>query len=110
MFGYDPEFQMPLLYKVDPSGHYMGYFATAAGVKGQEAMSTLEKRFKKSKFEECSLDDIVEIALSCLANVLSVDLKADDVEMAVLSKDQPTMKVLSNDEIEVYLNLMAERE
>ena len=44
-FSYDNEKQA-LLYKIDPSGHFAGYFATASGVKNQEAESLLEKYYK----------------------------------------------------------------
>ena len=33
----------PQLFKVDPSGHYLGYKAAASGVKEQEALNFLEK-------------------------------------------------------------------
>jgi 20S proteasome subunit alpha 1 len=37
----------PLVYKIDPSGNYISYRATASGQKSQEAMNFLEKKFKK---------------------------------------------------------------
>ena len=37
----------PQVYKVDPSGTSVGYKAVAAGSKDQEAVTQLEKQFKK---------------------------------------------------------------
>jgi 20S proteasome subunit alpha 1 len=37
----------PQVFKVDPAGYYVGFRATAAGVKQTEAINFLEKQFKK---------------------------------------------------------------
>jgi 20S proteasome subunit alpha 1 len=39
----------PQVYKVDPSGQAVGYKAVAAGAKDQEAVTQLEKQFKKTE-------------------------------------------------------------
>ena len=48
--GCDEEFG-PQVYKVDPSGQATGYSAVSTGTKEQEAMSHLEKQFKKNNGE-----------------------------------------------------------
>ena len=42
----DPD-RGPQVFKVDPAGYYVGFRATAAGVKQTEAINYLEKQFKK---------------------------------------------------------------
>lgn len=37
----------PQCFKLDPAGYFVGFHATAAGQKQQEAMNHLEKKWKK---------------------------------------------------------------
>ena len=46
LIGIDPELG-PQCFKLDPAGYYVGFHATAAGQKQQEAMNHLEKKWKK---------------------------------------------------------------
>lgn len=46
LIGSDPEFG-PQCFKLDPAGYFVGFHATAAGQKQQEAMNHLEKKWKK---------------------------------------------------------------
>jgi len=46
LIGIDPE-HGPQCFKLDPAGHFVGFHATAAGQKQQEAMNHLEKKWKK---------------------------------------------------------------
>eukprot|EP00962_Isochrysis_galbana_P022266 scaffold6627_cov108-Isochrysis_galbana.AAC.4 len=67
---------IPQLYRCDPAGYYVGYKATSAGSKEQEANNFLEKRFKPPEPNpRLSYDDTVQLALACLQNVLGADLK-----------------------------------
>ena len=46
--GLDQEFgPSPQCFKLDPAGYFIGFHATAAGQKQQEAMNHLEKKWKK---------------------------------------------------------------
>jgi hypothetical protein len=81
IIGIDPQLG-PQIFKLDPAGYYVGFHATAAGQKQQEAINLLEKGFKKGfKFE--SKNDVVELALQTLSTVLSTDLKKGEVEVGV---------------------------
>ena len=46
LIGIDSE-TGPQVFKLDPAGYFVGFHATAAGQKQQEAMNFLEKKWKK---------------------------------------------------------------
>ena len=46
VIGIDAEYG-PQCFKLDPAGYFVGFHATAAGQKQQEAMNHLEKKWKK---------------------------------------------------------------
>ena len=70
VLGIDEELG-PQLYKCDPAGHYVGYKATAAGVKETEAMNFLEKKLKNAS--GLSYEDTVQTVISALQSVLQED-------------------------------------
>jgi 20S proteasome subunit alpha 1 len=107
LIGYDEELG-PQVYKTDPAGYYCGFKATAAGVKQLEANSFLEKKIKKKS--EFSNNEAAEIAIMCLSTVLSADFKASEVEVGIVSKDNPKFRVLTEKEIDVYLAAIAEKD
>ncbi|KAI8912785.1 nucleophile aminohydrolase [Gorgonomyces haynaldii] len=106
LIGYDDE-KGPLLYKSDPAGYYAGYKATTAGAKHQEGVNFLEKKLKKTP--ALNFDDTLELAVMTLANVLSLDFKPTDLEIGVVTKENPEFRVLSVQEIEAHLNRIAEK-
>jgi len=104
--GVDEE-KGPLLYKTDPAGYYVGYKATAAGVKDVEAQNFLEKKVKGKS--EMSFDEAVQLAVSALQAVLSEDLKATEIEVGVVTAERG-FRVLSNDEVDEHLVAISERD
>lgn len=46
LIGIDPE-HGPQCFRLDPAGYFVGFHATSAGQKQQEAMNHLEKKWKK---------------------------------------------------------------
>merc|ERR1719183_2554901 len=95
----------PSLYKVDPSGHYIGQKAASAGTKEQEATNALEKVVKK-KLDFTEAQTLQE-AIACLQSVLGQDFKAPDVEVGIVSKARPRFVKLTDAEVEEHLTAIA---
>jgi 20S proteasome subunit alpha 1 len=68
LIGMDMEWG-PQLFKCDPAGHFIGYKATAAGVKSQEAMNFLEKKVKKNPTWD--LNETIEVGCLSVGRCIS---------------------------------------
>jgi len=104
--GIDEEFG-PQIYKIDPAGFYMGFKATAAGPKEQEAITLFEKSVKKTNgnYKE---DQAIETILEVEQTILSKDVKAADIEIVIASTKARTFKKLDVTEIEKFLTKLSE--
>lgn len=89
LIAYDDE-SGPCVYKTDPSGYYCSYKAVAAGAKTTDANAYLEKKLKKRA--DLAADDAVQLAISCLSQVLSVDFKSSEIEVGIVTKDNPNFQ------------------
>ncbi|EDQ85147.1 uncharacterized protein MONBRDRAFT_38969 [Monosiga brevicollis MX1] len=107
LVGIDEE-RGPQLFKSDPAGYYVGYKACAAGVKMVEANNLLEKKMKKNP--DLAGVRCIEEAISYLSTLLSQDFKPSEIEVGVVTIDQPKFRTLSEQEIEAHLNAIAERD
>merc|ERR1712179_593653 len=96
LVAYDDEYG-PQVYKTDPAGYFCGYKATSAGVKQLEANGFLERKLKRK--QDFTLNEAVENAITCLSTVLSADFKATEIEVGVVSVENPQFKALSEEEI-----------
>lgn len=59
MIGIDDETKAPCVYKTDPAGYYCGYKACSVGAKQTEALSFLEKKFKKN--DSYNVDSAIQV-------------------------------------------------
>jgi len=107
LIGVDDEFG-PLVYKCDPAGYFVGYKATAAGPKSQEVVNYLEKKFKKET--QLTQEETIQMAITTLQHVLSIDFKANEVEVGLVTKENPKFRSLSEHEIEGFLTRIAEKD
>lgn len=107
MLGAVDDEKGPQLFKIDPAGHFVGYKATAAGVKEQDAINALEKRFKAGPVGEA--DETVRLAITTMQSVLSSDFKAGEIEIGLVKKGE-RFRVLSEAEVETHLTAIAERD
>ncbi|KAK9461474.1 nucleophile aminohydrolase [Lipomyces oligophaga] len=103
--------QGPMLYKCDPAGYFVSYKATSTGPKQQEAMNYLEKKLKKTDAVEGSWETVVELAITALSSVLSVDFRKNDIEIGVAGiAGDSRFRKLTPDEIDERLVAIAERD
>lgn len=108
----------PQLYKCDPAGYYVGYKATASGPKTQEALNFLEKKLKNKDHAEGSWEDVVELAITTLSSVLSVDFKKGELEVGIVGGPRaddeegtdPQFRALTEDEIDERLQSIADKD
>ena len=103
--GVDDE-KGPTVYKVDCGGHFLPFFAAAAGPKEQEAMNFLEKRVDDMKDMSC--DQVVRTAITCLGHVLGSDFRGNEVEVAQVQGSTGALEMLTEDDIESHLNAIAD--
>lgn len=96
----------PQLYKIDPAGFYLGYYATATGEKEQGTINYLEREFKKKK--ELTDEETVQLAIKSLQNSLNTDFSKNDIEIGVVRKDNRVPRVLTIDETERILSIIGE--
>ncbi len=108
----------PQLYKCDPAGYYVGYKATASGPKTQEALNFLEKKLKNKDCAEGDWRDVVELAISTLSTVLSVDFKKGELEIGIVGGPRTdatdgtdtAFRALTEDEIDERLQSIADKD
>lgn len=113
----DSEFG-PQLFKCDPAGYFIGYKGTAAGPKQQEALNHLEKKLRNKQFADGSWEDVVELAITTLSTVLSMDFKKSEIEIGIVggprtdgqNGNDPSFRMLTEDEIDDRLQAIAEKD
>ena len=93
------------LYKIDPSGHFFGWKASAAGHKDQEAANMLEKGVKKG---EQVHEETIRSAIEVLSNTIGQDLKAQDLEVGIAFGNE--FRKLTDEEVEDHLTQIHERD
>ncbi|KIP10596.1 hypothetical protein PHLGIDRAFT_33813 [Phlebiopsis gigantea 11061_1 CR5-6] len=127
LIGIDPEFG-PQCFKLDPAGYFVGFHATAAGQKQQEAMNHLEKKWKKldsgnggedalKAGKTLSRAEVIEMAIEAISTVHATDYKPGEVEIGIVSegdeedpKTRGQWRVLPEDEVEKHLLAYAEKD
>lgn len=107
LIAYDDE-KGPCVYKTDPAGYYCGYRAISVGVKQTEANSYLEKKLKKKA--DYNEEEAIQLAITCLSTVLAVDFRPSEIEIGVVTKEKPEFRTLTEEEIEVHLTAIAEKD
>ncbi|KIL67432.1 hypothetical protein M378DRAFT_159869 [Amanita muscaria Koide BX008] len=117
LIGTDPELG-PQCFRLDPAGYFVGFHATAAGQKQQEAMNHLEKKWKKlDSGISLSRNDVIEMAIEAMSTVHSTDYKPGEIEIGIVSvssdeneKIRGTWRVMDENEVEQHLLVYAEKD
>lgn len=100
----------PKVYKVDPAGSYLGWFATACGQKETEAINFLEKKHRGGKMENLSTEDTIMLGISALQSILATDFKACELEIGLTTEEDRTFRLLKEADIDKYLTAIAEKD
>ena len=96
----------PQVFKVDCAGHYLPFFASAAGPKEQEAMNFLEKRATEMK--EYNNEQVIRCAITCLGHVLGSDFRGSEIEVATIVGKEGNFQTLTEEEIDAHLSAIAD--
>jgi hypothetical protein len=84
-------------------------FNPSAGGKEDDANNWLEKKLKKGSVAD-STKAAIQLGLSCLQNVLALELKKSEVEVGLVTIEKPEFRRLTEDEIDAHLNEIAEHD
>ena len=95
------------LFETDPSGALIEYKATAIGSGRSAAMDIFEEQYK----EDLSIDDAIALALTAINEATEHDTTSDNVEIAVIKKEDGKYVKLSKDDVTSYIeNVLSEEE
>lgn len=72
-------------------------------------MNFLEKEFKKEELD-LNLENTIQLAIHALQAVLAVEFKPSDIEVGLVTLDDPTWRELGEAVIEAHLTAIAERD
>lgn len=107
------------MFKCDPAGFYTGYIATASGPKSVDLQNAFEKKLTEGQSATLgvdtrhigkTVDETLELAVSTLAGVLSIEFKPADLEIGLVTVSEPSFRILSDVEIERLLTRIVEKE
>lgn len=108
LFGFEPSSDDFALYRVDPSGVSSGYRAVAAGVKEIEAMSALEKKMNGTEFDGQA--DVAQFVVSTLQTVVGSDLGAKEIQVAVITRENTSFRLMDDAGVDALLKSVAEKD
>lgn len=95
------------LFETDPSGALIEYKATAIGAGRNQVIDVFEDNYR----DDMTLDDAIELALYAINEATDHETCSDNVEIAVITKENPVYKKISAEEVQKYIdNLLAKKE
>jgi proteasome alpha subunit len=82
------------LFQTDPSGVYIGYFATAIGAESGTITEYLEKNYKY----DLDMGECIELAVKALASAVEI-ADASNIEVAYATVDEKKMRKMRLEEV-----------
>ncbi len=82
------------LFQTDPSGVYIGYFATAIGAESGTITEYLEKNYKY----DLDMGECIELAVKALASAVEIT-DASNIEVAYATVDEKKMRKMRLEEV-----------
>jgi proteasome alpha subunit len=82
------------LFQTDPSGVYIGYFATAIGAESGTITEYLEKNYRY----DLNMDECIELAVKALASAVEIT-DASNIEVAYATVDEKKMRKMRLEEV-----------
>merc|ERR1712071_171777 len=86
----------PVLFNTDPSGTFTKYMACSIGSAQEGATSMLQEQYN----QDMSLKEAETLALTVLRQVMEEKLTKDNIEVAVISKENRLFHALTTQETE----------
>lgn len=91
------------LFETDPSGALIEYKATAIGAGKNQVIDVFENNYR----EDMTLDETIELALTAIDESTDHETCSDNIEMAIITKENPVYTKVSSEEVQKYLDDLA---
>ncbi len=97
----------PHVFRTEPSGQYMSYYAVAIGQNSETVMEFLERKYKY----EMSLDELIKLGVQALLSVAPEEEKytEENVEVGVVPVDTRKFRKLSKEEVKRILDELGQK-
>ena len=92
----------PVLYHTDPAGTYTKYLAKAIGAGSEGAQTALQEQYHKS----LTLNEAKKIGFEILKQVMEEKLSEKNVEVAIITTENPVFTFLNIDEIKDIISTL----
>lgn len=89
----------PQLFMTEPSGRYLGYYATAIGEKSNVVLEFLEKNYKY----DLDVNETIKLALQAIVGIIESRPLENYIELGYADIYTRTFRILKPDEIRMYL-------
>ena len=95
------------LFETDPSGALIEYKATAIGSGRSAAMDIFEEKYS----DDVTLEGAIKLAITAIDEATDHDTTSNNVEIAVIKKDDGKYEKLSHEEVQKFIDeILTEKE